>query len=153
LLLGLESVGNPDNVGGLFRTAAALGVTAMLVDNRTADPFYRKAIRTSMGAVLDMPFASVDDWAAAFGTLRAAGYRIVALTPAGTAEPLSAFVHTTLDRLLVVVGAEGAGLSSRALEAVDHRVAIPITSAVDSLNVTVAAGIALTRIAEARQRL
>jgi tRNA G18 (ribose-2'-O)-methylase SpoU len=154
VLLGLESVGNPDNVGGLFRTAAAFGVTAMLVDNRTADPFYRKAIRTSMGAVLDMPVAGVDDWPAAFGTLRAAGYRIVALTPAGTAEPLSAFVqHTALDRLLVVVGAEGAGLSSRVLEAADHRVAIPITSAVDSLNVTVAAGIALARIAEARQRL
>jgi tRNA G18 (ribose-2'-O)-methylase SpoU len=154
VLLGLESVGNPDNVGGLFRTAAAFGVTAMLVDNRTADPFYRKAIRTSMGAVLDMPVAGVDDWPAAFGTLRAAGYRIVALTPAGTAEPLSAFVqHAALDRLLVVVGAEGAGLSSRVLEAADHRVAIPITSAVDSLNVTVAAGIALARIAEARQRL
>lgn len=154
LLLGLEAVGNPDNVGGLFRTGAALGVSAMLVDTRTADPFYRKAIRTSMGAVLDMPFASVDDWSAAFGALRAAGYRIVALTPAATAEPLSEFVQPgALDRLLVVVGAEGAGLSSVVLEAADHRVAIPISSAVDSLNVVVAAGIALARIAEMRQRL
>ena len=154
LLLGLEAVGNPDNVGGLFRTAAAFGVTAVLVDTRTVDPFYRKSIRTSMGAVLDTPFAAVNDWATAFDALRAAGYQSVALTPAPTAQPLSTFVGAVVrDRLIVLVGAEGAGLSSRVLEAADHRVAIPISSAVDSLNVTVAAGIALARIAEARQRL
>ena len=154
LLLGLEAVGNPDNVGGLFRTAAALGVSAVLVDTRTADPFYRKSIRTSMGAVLDLPFTMIEDWPAAFGGLRATGYRIVALTPGLTAEPLSAFVQRPgIDRLLVLVGAEGAGLSRPLLEAADYRVRIPVGSAVDSLNVTVAAGIALARIAEARQSL
>lgn len=153
-LLGLEAIGNPDNVGGLFRTASAFGVGAILVDTRTADPFYRKSIRTSMGAVLDMPFATVEDWPVEFDRLRNIGYRIVALTPAATAEPLSTFVQQIgLERLLVLVGTEGSGLSARVLDAADHRLFIPISSTVDSLNVTVAAGIALARIAEARQSL
>jgi tRNA G18 (ribose-2'-O)-methylase SpoU len=153
LLLGLEAVGNPDNVGGLFRTAAAFGVAALLIDTRTADPFYRKSIRTSMGAVLDIPFATVNDWAIEFVRLRDLGYGVTALTPSATAEPLRTFVQrrSPLDPILVMVGAEGPGLSPAVLEAVDDRVSIPTSSAVDSLNVTVAAGIALARIAEARQ--
>jgi tRNA G18 (ribose-2'-O)-methylase SpoU len=153
LLLGLEAVGNPDNVGGLFRTAAAFGVAAVLIDRRTVDPFYRKSIRTSMGAVLDMPFATIDDWGLEFARLRHRGYGVIALTPAVTAEPLNAFVQRAgIDRLLVVVGAEGPGLSQAVLEAADCRLSIPTTAAVDSLNVTVAAGIALARLTEARGR-
>ena len=152
LLLGLEGIGNPDNVGGLFRTAAAFGVTALLIDEGTADPFYRKSIRTSMGAVLDLPFATVDDWRSECDRLRQRGYRVMALTPAATAEPLHTFVQRrrALDRVLVMVGAEGPGLSPAVLDAADDRVSILTTSAVDSLNVTVAAGVALARIAEAR---
>jgi tRNA G18 (ribose-2'-O)-methylase SpoU len=152
LLLGLEAVGNPDNVGGLFRTAAAFGVAALLIDGRTADPFYRKSIRTSMGAVLDTPFATIDDWAVEFDRLRHRGYRVIALTPATTAEPLHVFVQRAgLDRALMIVGAEGSGLSQAVLRAADNRVSIPTTSAVDSLNVTVAAGVALAGIAEAHR--
>jgi tRNA G18 (ribose-2'-O)-methylase SpoU len=147
-LLGLESVGNPDNVGGLFRTAAAFGAR-VIVDERTGDPFYRKALRTSMGAVLDLPFTRVTDWLATFERVRAKGRTVVALTPEPSAEPLADFVATLADRpLILMVGAEGPGLSVRVLEAADRRVRIPIASHLDSLNVTTAAAIALARIAE-----
>jgi tRNA G18 (ribose-2'-O)-methylase SpoU len=154
LLLGLEAVGNPDNVGGLFRTAAAFGVSGLLLDGRTADPLYRKALRTSMGAVLEVPFASVVSWPTAFDVVRRRGHHVVALTPDPAAESLADFVQS-MDAapLLVMVGAEGAGLTAGVLAQSARRVRIPITNGVDSLNVSVAAGVALARIVEARQRL
>lgn len=145
-LLGLEGIGNPDNVGGLFRTAAAFGVDGMLLDAATGDPFYRKAIRTSMGAVLRLPFARVDDWPAGLERFRSAGFATVALTPDPTAQPLASYARTVTarDRLLLLVGTEGSGLSDATLARADTRVRIPIVGALDSLNVTVAAGIALS---------
>src|SRR3954447_18729757 len=80
-LLALEGVADPDNVGGLFRTALALGVDALILDGATADPLYRKAIRTSMAATLRVPFVRVSGWLDGLDALRAAGLRIVALTP------------------------------------------------------------------------
>jgi tRNA G18 (ribose-2'-O)-methylase SpoU len=151
LLLGLEAVGNPDNVGGLFRTGAAFGIGGVLIDGRTGDPFYRQALRTSMGAVLDMPFASVSDWPVCFEQLRRRGYQVVALTPASSALELSEFVQTDPgDPLILMVGTEGPGLTGGVLESADYCVRIPLATGVDSLNVTVAAAVALARLAEAR---
>ena len=148
-LLALEGVGNPDNVGGLFRVAAAFGVEAVLLDPASADPFYRKAIRTSMGAVLEVPFERVAVWPAALGRYRERGFDVVALTPSGDARPLAEYVAggAPARRILVMVGAEGSGLTEEALAQATARVRIPTSPGVDSLNVTVAAGIALAQLA------
>ena len=149
LVLALEGIGNPDNVGGLFRTAAAFGVDLVLLDEASGDPLYRKAVRTSMGAVLEMPFARVPDLPATIAALRSEGFTVVALTPDGSAATLDDFVSAaTLDRVLLMLGAEGSGLSPDALAAATARVRIETTSRVDSLNVAVAAGIALSRVAQ-----
>jgi tRNA G18 (ribose-2'-O)-methylase SpoU len=147
LLLGMERIGNPDNVGGLFRTAAAFGVDGILLDARSSDPYYRKSIRTSMAAVLDMPFATIDDWPAALHSLRDREFDIVALTPSPGAIDLDEFVEASRSaRTLVLVGAEGSGLSDEILAAPVVRVRIPMAPGVDSLNVVVAAGVALSRL-------
>jgi len=144
-VLMLESIANPDNVGGIFRNAAAFAADGVLLDGATCDPFYRKAIRTSMGAVLRVPFARAD-WADALPILRASGFTIVALTPHG-AEPLDGFAeHQRGDRLALLLGNEGTGLSDAWSASADARVRIPMRSEVDSLNVAVAAGIALARL-------
>jgi tRNA G18 (ribose-2'-O)-methylase SpoU len=147
-LLGIENVANPDNIGGLFRTAAAFAVDAVVLNATSADPLYRKAVRTSMGAALRIPYARVEAWPATLGLLRERGFRIVALTPAPGARELSEFAAnvTDDDRLAVLVGAEGAGLEAETIALADVAVRIPIDRAVDSLNVVVAAGIALHAI-------
>ncbi len=141
--LALEGVSNPDNVGGLFRSARALGVDAIVLGPGTGDPLYRKAIRVSSAASLVLPFATAA-WPGDLRDLRAAGVPILALTPAG-AETIDE-VRQRLGRLAsfaVLVGSEGHGLSADALAAADARIRIPIDPRADSLNVTVAAGIAL----------
>ena len=146
-VLALESVGNPDNVGGLFRTAAALGVEGVLLNHSSGDPLYRKAIRTSMGAVLRLPFARATDWNATIADFRARGFTVIALTPSPAAVTVADIQPPGRDeRVMVMVGAEGAGLDQASLEDADLRVRIPIDDAVDSLNVVVAAGIALDRL-------
>jgi tRNA G18 (ribose-2'-O)-methylase SpoU len=145
-LLAVEGVSNPDNLGGLFRTAAAFSVDGVLLAGGASDPFYRKAVRTSMAAVLRVPFARIDDWPDGMGPFTAAGFSIIALTPQPDAVPIAAFAaHPRAHgRTIVLVGAEGQGLSAGALARADVRVRIPIDPTVDSLNVVVAAGIALS---------
>jgi tRNA G18 (ribose-2'-O)-methylase SpoU len=146
-VLALEGVGNPDNIGGLFRTAAALGAQGVLLDERSGDPFYRKAIRTSMGAVLRLPFVRAENWNETVGTFREHGFKVIALTPSASAVDLAEVRPVRPDeQVMVMVGAEGPGLDPVSLEAADLRVRIPINDAVDSLNVVVAAGIALDRL-------
>ena len=147
----LEAVANADNVGGVFRNAAAFGAGAVVLSPTCCDPFYRKAIRTSMGAVLRVPFARAHEWPAAIDRIRAAGFAIVALTPRDPADPLDAFIASRdcPRTLALVAGAEGAGLSEAAETAADRRVRIPISDDVDSLNVAVAVGIALWSVATA----
>ena len=149
-LVALEGVGNPDNMGGLFRTAAAFGAGGILLDRTCGDPFYRKAIRTSMGATLRLPFARLNDWRADLQGFRARGFRIVALTPHPDALPLDTYVHDahTCPRMILLLGSEGAGLQPGTLARADARVRIPIDPSMDSLNVVVAAGIALDRLRE-----
>ena len=143
LILALEGVGNPDNVGGLFRVASAFAVDGVLLDPTSADPFYRKAVRTSMAAVLRIPFERGVPWPDMLYEYRDWGFTVVALTPRRDAQPLADFARNARAPLIVLAGAEGPGLSEAALGLADVMVRIPIATEVDSLNVTVAAGVAL----------
>jgi len=147
-LLAVEGVGNPDNIGGLFRVAAAFGVDGILLDSTSGDPLYRKAIRTSMGAVFRVLFATPERWLEAVTAITVGGADAVALTPQALATTLADYVNdrSTDQRVMLMVGAEGAGLSPEALSAATVNVRIPIVEEVDSLNVVVAAGIALAAI-------
>lgn len=142
-LLVLERIANPDNVGGLFRVAAAFGVEGVLLDGTSADPLYRKAIRTSMGAALSVPFVRARDWPGALGALRDRGYTLLALTPRADATPIQQIAQQRFAKLALLAGGEGEGLSTEALRLADVLARIPMAPGVDSLNVTVAAGIAL----------
>jgi len=153
-LVVLEGVSNADNVGGVFRNAAAFGADAVLLSPTCCDPLYRKAIRTSMGAALRVPFARADaaDWPGVLIRVRAAGFTIVALTPREPSERLDAIAGRPRPaRVALIVGAEGAGLTPAVESTADYRVRIPISDDVDSLNVAVAAGIALYRLRTADQ--
>jgi tRNA G18 (ribose-2'-O)-methylase SpoU len=154
-LVVLEGIANADNVGGVFRNVAAFGADGVLLSPTCCDPLYRKAIRTSMGAALQVPFARAGDadWPAAIVRLRAAGFTIVALTPREPSETLDAFAArwegdrtSPPRRLALLVGSEGDGLTPAVEAAADHRVRIAITDRVDSLNLAVATGIALSRL-------
>jgi tRNA G18 (ribose-2'-O)-methylase SpoU len=146
-IIVLEAVANPDNVGGIFRNAAAFGVDAVLLSPPCSDPLYRKAIRTSMAATLHVPFARVTPWPSGLQTLRDRGFEIAALTPREPSRTLDDYAAgPAAGRLALLVGAEGAGLSSEAEQMADVRIRIPVSTHVDSLNVTVATGIALARL-------
>ena len=145
----LENVGNADNLGGVFRNAAAFGAGGVVLSPACCDPLYRKAIRTSMGATLRVPFARAEAWPAALERLRDHGLTIVALTPREPALSLAEFARSSSGaRIALLVGAEGEGLSAQAETIADRRVRIPIQADVDSLNLAVATGIALARLSE-----
>jgi tRNA G18 (ribose-2'-O)-methylase SpoU len=149
LLVVLDRVTNADNVGGVFRNAAAFDADGVVLSPTSCDPLYRKAVRTSMAAALQVPFAraAADEWLGALAQLRAAGFTIAALTPREPAEPLDAFVaRPRPQRVALVVGGEGAGLSAEVESAADVRVRIAISDRVDSLNLAVACGVALSRL-------
>jgi tRNA G18 (ribose-2'-O)-methylase SpoU len=141
----LEGLNDHENLGALFRNAAAFGVDAVLLCPRTADPLYRRSVRVSMGHVLHVPWARLAVWPGGLERLRTAGFEVVALTPDPTALPLSRLAVT--GRCALLVGAEGSGLSKLALVAADRRVRIPMRGGVDSLNVATAAAIAFYHVA------
>jgi tRNA G18 (ribose-2'-O)-methylase SpoU len=147
-LVVLERISDPDNVGGLFRSARAFAVAGVLLSPGCASPLYRKAIRTSMGATLEVPFAEFRDWPGDLGRLRQAGWRLLGLTPEGAAGDLDELALAP--RVALLLGSEGAGLSSEACEQLDGRVRIPMASGIDSLNVAAAGAIALQRLFSAR---
>lgn len=138
----LEGVNDHENLGAIFRNAAALGVDAVLLGPRCADPLYRRSVRVSMGHVLRVPFGPLPDWPAGLSLLRSQGFVVVALTPRPEAVPLDAARLHDLNRVALLVGAEGPGLSPAALAAADRQVAIPMAPEVDSLNVATAAAVA-----------
>jgi len=143
----LEAVANPDNVGGLFRNAAAFGFDGVLLNPTCCDPLYRKAIRTSMAATLRVPYATLDEWPDALVEIRRLGFTIVALTPRLPAVDLAVFAADRRpDRFALLIGSEGEGLSAGAERQADCRVRIPISDTVDSLNLAVAAAIAMDRL-------
>lgn len=141
-LLGvLEGVGDHENLGSIFRNAAALGVDGILLGPGCADPLYRRSVRVSMGHVLRVPFATLDDWPGGLDMLRRHGHRVLALTPRSDASVLTVLPLTT-GRVSVLLGSEGHGLTDQALEAADQLIRIPMAEGVDSLNVATAAAIA-----------
>ena len=141
-LVVLEDLTDHTNVGLVFRSAAALGIDAVLLAPRCADPLYRRAIKTSMGAVLTLPYARLPRWSGAVAHLRAAGFLVLALPPDPAAEPLEAVLPVDGRRVALVLGGEGDGLSEGWLADADHRVRIRQRSEIDSLNVAAAAAIA-----------
>ena len=143
----LEDVGNPDNIGGIFRNALAFGAECVLLSPRCCDPLYRKAIRVSIGATLRLSFGYVDDWPEGLERLRAAGLTLVALTPGATATDIAELAARQPQRVALLLGTEGTGLSGAAKARADLCVRIPIAPGTDSLNVATAAGIALHRLA------
>lgn len=142
----LEGVNDHENLGVLFRNAAALGVDGVLLGGRCADPLYRRSVRVSMGHVLRVPFARLGRWPAGLADLRAAGFTVLALTPQPPAVDLRELDRAALPRTAVLVGAEGPGLTEAALAAADLRVRIPMPSGVDSLNVATAAALAFHQL-------
>jgi tRNA G18 (ribose-2'-O)-methylase SpoU len=158
LIAILESLNDHENIGALFRNAAAFGVSGVLLDPTCADPLYRRSIRVSVGHVLHLPFARVEPWPTGLHQVRAAGFVIAALTPrpaAGSKTPvvslaelkalMSASGHPV--GLALLFGAEGSGLTDAALAASDVVVNIPMTDGVDSLNVATAAAVAFHALA------
>ncbi len=148
LVLMIEGVTDNENLGALFRNAAAFGVAGVVLDATSADPLYRRSIRVSMGHVLRLPFTRVADATAAVSTLQGLGFEVVALTPAAGAEDITTL--GPLARRVLLVGAEGPGLSDRALAASDRRARIAMVAGVDSLNVATAAAVALHHLSGLR---
>jgi tRNA G18 (ribose-2'-O)-methylase SpoU len=143
----VEDCANADNLGGVFRNAAAFGVDGVLLSPGSGDPLYRKAIRTSMAASFLVPFVRAREWPATLDVLKHAGFTIVAMTPQQPSRTLAAFARDCVpERVAVLVGSEGEGLSEAALLRADVRVRIPMAASFDSLNVAVACGIALSRL-------
>jgi tRNA G18 (ribose-2'-O)-methylase SpoU len=142
-LVVIEGVANADNVGSIFRNAMAFGADGVLLDAASTDPLYRKAIRTSMGAALSLPFARLEPWPDGLGELRRQGVTLIGLTPAASATMHDVAVRTAGHRIGLLLGHEGEGLSADALEACDHLARIPMSGVVDSINVAAAAAVAL----------
>lgn len=143
LVLVLEDVSDHTNVGAAFRAAAALGADAVLCTPRCADPLYRRSVRVSMGTVFQVPWTRTGEWDDAGRVLRAAGFRIAALALREDAVTLDAYAADRPDKVALVMGTEGDGLTAQALEAADAVVTIPMLGGVDSLNVASAAAVAL----------
>jgi len=143
LVVILEDLVDHTNVGAVFRAAAGMGADAVLVTPRCADPLYRRSVRVSMGTVFQVPWTRLPEWGEAREILHAADLHIAALALADGAVPLDEFAAAAHERVAVVFGAEGDGLSSRALEAADSIVTIPMAGGVDSLNVAAASAVAL----------
>ena len=143
LVVVLEDIVDHTNVGAAFRNAAALGADAVLVSPRCADPLYRRSVRVSMGTVFQVPWTRLPEWPEARGILHDRGFHLAALALADDAVPLDAFVAAGHERVALLLGSEGDGLSRRALAASDSLVTIPMSGGVDSLNVAAASAVAL----------
>jgi tRNA G18 (ribose-2'-O)-methylase SpoU len=141
-LMVLEELSSTTNLGAVFRSAAALGIDGIILAPTCGDPLYRRSVRVSMGQVFAIPYARCESWPGELIALRDAGWRVLALTPAEGALALDEVEAAPEDRLALLLGAEGPGLSDEALAAAGERVRIPMAGGVDSLNVAAAAAVA-----------
>ncbi|WP_173401496.1 RNA methyltransferase [Arthrobacter sp. H5] len=145
----LEDIVDHTNLGAVFRSAAALGIDAVLVTPRCADPLYRRSIRVSMGAVFQVPWIRLTSWPESVRTLQDHGFTVAALALTDDAVDLQDLAADNPERLAMVLGTEGGGLDARTLDLADCKVKIPMNPAVDSLNVAAAGAVAFW---ECRQR-
>ena len=139
----LEDIVDHTNVGAIFRAVAGLGADAVLVTPRCADPLYRRSVRVSMGTVLQVPWTRLPEWPLGAELLRDAGFEVAALALADDAVPLDEYAASAPERVALLLGTEGDGLSRDALRAADRVVTIPMLHGVDSLNVAAASAVAL----------
>jgi tRNA G18 (ribose-2'-O)-methylase SpoU len=151
-LVVLEDVNSHTNLGAIFRSAAGLGMDAVLLSPTCADPLYRRSVRVSMGEVFSIPYARFESWPAGVTELREAGFRVLALTPDSRATPIDDLEVRDGDLLALLLGAEGPGLSNNALEAATSAVRIPMGNGVDSLNIAAATAVACYGIARKPSR-
>lgn len=147
----LENINNPTNMGVILRCAAGLGVEAFFCDPTCSDPLYRRSGRVSMGEAYALPYARLDGLPAGLGVLAHHGFQLLALTPGADSVALDELEFGFDDRVALLLGAEGPGLSRRVLDAVDRRVRIPMSGTVDSINVGSAAAVAFYGVQQARR--
>lgn len=147
LVVILENVVDPTNVGAIFRSVAAIGADAVFVTPQCSDPFYRRAIRVSMGAVLQVPWSRIGPWPDALSLLKKQGFHCAALALDPRSVSLRSFAQTLPERLALIVGTEGSGLTAEALAGADTLVSIPMAHGIDSLNVAAASAVALWAVA------
>ncbi|MET1155383.1 TrmH family RNA methyltransferase [Arthrobacter sp.] len=138
----LEDIVDHTNVGAIFRSAAAMGMDAVLLSPQCADPLYRRSIRVSMGTVFQIPWARLPEWPAGLAVLSSEGFTTAALELADGAITLDELERRTFDKLALVLGTEGAGVQPQTLAQVDLTVMIPMRAGVDSLNVAAASAVA-----------
>jgi tRNA G18 (ribose-2'-O)-methylase SpoU len=143
LVVVLEDIVDHTNVGAIFRSAAGLGADAVVVSPACADPLYRRSVKVSMGTVFQVPWTRASSWPGALDDLRSLGFAVAGLALAEGAVPLDAFSASGHERVAVVMGTEGDGLSRTALAHVDAAVVIPMLGGVDSLNVAAASAVAM----------
>ncbi|MGD8194510.1 TrmH family RNA methyltransferase [Herbiconiux sp. P18] len=139
----IENVVDPTNVGAVFRSAGAIGADAVLVTPRCSDPFYRRAIRVSMGTVLQVPWTRAPEWPELEPLLHELGFHIAALALTPDAVSLREFERAVPERVALVLGTEGDGLTPDAIAAADTVVQIPMLHGIDSLNVAAASAVAM----------
>jgi tRNA G18 (ribose-2'-O)-methylase SpoU len=137
-----ELLADHTNVGAIFRSAAALDIDAVLVSPRCGDPLYRRSVRVSMGTVFQVPWARLDSWPQDLQVLKDHGFEVAALERTADAQDVDVVAARNPDRLALVLGTEGAGMSAETLAAVDLAVKIPMRNGVDSLNVAAASAVA-----------
>jgi tRNA G18 (ribose-2'-O)-methylase SpoU len=142
----LEDLNNHTNLGAVFRGAAALNIDAVLLSPSCADPLYRRSVRVSMGEVFAIPYARLEPWPAGLEQVRAAGFTVIAMTPAPDCVPLNELDAEARKRPALLFGAEGSGLSRGAIAAADVKAVIPMRRGVDSLNVAAAAAVAFWEV-------
>lgn len=140
-LVVLEDMVSHTNLGAIFRCAAALGMDGVVLSPSSADPLYRRSVRVSMGAVFSLPYARAEVWPAVLDDVAAAGFTRVALTPADDAVDIEEVAAGRHERLALLFGSEGPGLTEGALKRSDVRARIPMSAGVDSLNVAAAAAV------------
>ena len=142
-IIVLEDIVDHTNVGAIFRSVAGLGADAVLITPRCADPYYRRSVRVSMGTVLQIPWTRLPEWPEGRDVLKELGFELAALALSSDAVDLDEYAANPPDKIALVVGTEGDGLSRAALSAADTVVTIPRMHGVDSLNVASASAVAL----------
>ena len=146
----LENIVDHTNVGAIFRSVAGLGADAVLVTPECADPLYRRSVRVSMGTVLQVPWTRIPTWPSGINELRDLGFTVAALALSDDSISLAEFVSEGHDKIAVVFGSEGHGLTARTLDSCDRVVRIPMSHGVDSLNVAASAAVTLYALSNPR---